>query len=58
LDGESSAFQELMPLVYPHLREVAAAYIRRERNPDRCHRRTAPRQVGTATMGRQEGCGY
>jgi RNA polymerase sigma factor (TIGR02999 family) len=23
-----------MPLVYPHLREVAAAYIRRERNPD------------------------
>lgn len=22
-----------MPLVYPHLREVAAAYIRRERNP-------------------------
>lgn len=23
-----------MPIVYPHLREVAAAYIRRERNPD------------------------
>ncbi len=23
-----------MPLVYPHLRQVAAAYIRRERNPD------------------------
>lgn len=33
-DGEPSAFEELMPLVYPHLREVAAAYIRRERNPD------------------------
>lgn len=33
-DGEASAFEELMPLVYPHLREVAAAYIRRERNPD------------------------
>jgi RNA polymerase sigma factor (TIGR02999 family) len=33
-DGEPSAFQELMPLVYSHLREVAAAYIRRERNPD------------------------
>ncbi len=32
--GDSSAFEELMPLVYPHLREVAAAYIRRERNPD------------------------
>jgi RNA polymerase sigma factor (TIGR02999 family) len=33
-NGELSAFDELMPLVYPHLREVAAAYIRRERNPD------------------------
>jgi RNA polymerase sigma factor (TIGR02999 family) len=33
-DGEPSAFEKLMPLVYPHLREVAAAYIRRERNPD------------------------
>jgi RNA polymerase sigma factor (TIGR02999 family) len=32
-DGEPSAFERLMPLVYPHLREVAAAYIRRERNP-------------------------
>jgi RNA polymerase sigma factor (TIGR02999 family) len=33
-DGEASAFDELMPLVYPHLRQVAAAYVRRERNPD------------------------
>ncbi len=33
-DGEKSAFDELMPLVYPHLREVAAAYVRRERNPE------------------------
>jgi RNA polymerase sigma factor (TIGR02999 family) len=33
-DGENSVFEELMPLVYPHLRQVAAAYIRRERNPD------------------------
>ena len=32
-DGEPEAFAELLPLVYPHLREVAAAYIRRERNP-------------------------
>jgi RNA polymerase sigma factor (TIGR02999 family) len=32
--GEPSAFEELVPLVYPHLREVAAAYIRRERSPD------------------------
>ena len=31
--GESSAFEMLVPLVYPHLREVAAAYIRRERTP-------------------------
>jgi RNA polymerase sigma factor (TIGR02999 family) len=33
-DGEASAFAELMPLVYPQLRQVAAAYVRRERNPD------------------------
>jgi len=32
-DGEPQAFEQLMPLVYPHLREVAAAYVRRERNP-------------------------
>ena len=32
--GEDAIFEELMPLVYPHLRQVAAAYIRRERNPD------------------------
>ncbi len=31
--GEPEAFAELMPLVYPHLREVAGAYLRRERNP-------------------------
>jgi RNA polymerase sigma factor (TIGR02999 family) len=33
-EGESDAFDQLMPLVYPHLREVASAYLRRERNPD------------------------
>jgi RNA polymerase sigma factor (TIGR02999 family) len=33
-EGDKSAFEELLPLVYPHLREVAAAYLRRERNPD------------------------
>ncbi|WP_348261648.1 ECF-type sigma factor [Telmatobacter sp. DSM 110680] len=33
-NGEASAFNELIPLVYPHLREVAASYIRREHNPD------------------------
>ena len=32
-DGEPTAFEQLMPLVYPHLRQVAAAYIRRERDP-------------------------
>ena len=32
-EGEAGALEELMPLVYPHLREVAAAYIRRERQP-------------------------
>ncbi|KAA6456650.1 sigma-70 family RNA polymerase sigma factor [Acidobacteria bacterium AB60] len=33
-DGEDSVFEQLVPLVYPHLRQVAAAYVRRERNPD------------------------
>lgn len=32
--GEPEALEELMPLVYPQLREVAAAYLRRERQPD------------------------
>ena len=31
--GEPDALQQLIPLVYPHLRQVAAAYIRRERDP-------------------------
>ncbi|MGA7833337.1 MAG: ECF-type sigma factor [Terracidiphilus sp.] len=33
-DGEPSAFQMLVPLVYPHLRQVAAGYLHRERDPD------------------------
>jgi RNA polymerase sigma factor (TIGR02999 family) len=33
-DGEASAFQMLVPLVYPHLRQVAGAYLHRERDPD------------------------
>jgi RNA polymerase sigma factor (TIGR02999 family) len=32
-EGEADAFEQLVPLVYPHLREVAAAYIRREKDP-------------------------
>ncbi len=32
-EGEPEAFEQLVPLVYPHLREVAAAYLRRERDP-------------------------
>jgi RNA polymerase sigma factor (TIGR02999 family) len=32
-DGEPDAFEQLMPLVYPHLREVAGAYMRREMRP-------------------------
>jgi RNA polymerase sigma factor (TIGR02999 family) len=32
-EGEPQAFEDLMPLVYPHLRDVASAYLRRERNP-------------------------
>ncbi len=33
-DGEASAFDELVPLVYPQLRQMAASYIHREMNPD------------------------
>lgn len=33
-DGEPSAFDELMPLVYPQLRQMAAGYLHRESNPD------------------------
>jgi len=32
-EGDSSAFEQLIPLVYHHLHEVAAAYINRERHP-------------------------
>jgi RNA polymerase sigma factor (TIGR02999 family) len=30
-DGEPGAFEKLVPLVYPHLRKVAASFVRRER---------------------------
>lgn len=33
-DGDASAFDELVPLVYSHLRLVAGAYLHREQNPD------------------------
>jgi RNA polymerase sigma factor (TIGR02999 family) len=33
-DGELSAFDELVPLVYPQLRQIAGGYMRREANPD------------------------
>jgi RNA polymerase sigma factor (TIGR02999 family) len=33
-DGEKSAFDELVPLVYPQLRQMAAGYVHRELNPD------------------------
>lgn len=33
-EGDSSAFAALVPLVYPHLRQVAASYMRRERSAD------------------------
>jgi RNA polymerase sigma factor (TIGR02999 family) len=33
-EGESSAFDSLVPLVYPHLRQVAASYMRREQSTD------------------------
>ncbi|MGD0095112.1 MAG: ECF-type sigma factor [Terracidiphilus sp.] len=35
--GDTSAFDTLVPLVYPHLRLVARAYLHRERDPDVLH---------------------
>jgi RNA polymerase sigma factor (TIGR02999 family) len=32
-EGDPDAFENLVPLVYPTLREIAASYVRRERNP-------------------------
>lgn len=32
-EGTTGAFDQLIPLVYPHLRELAAGYLRRERAP-------------------------
>ena len=32
-NGEADAFESLVPLVYPTLRQIAASYVRRERNP-------------------------
>ncbi len=32
-EGDRDAFEHLVPLVYPTLREIAASYILRERNP-------------------------
>jgi RNA polymerase sigma factor (TIGR02999 family) len=32
-EGEPEAFEQLVPLVYPHLRQVAAAYLHREKDP-------------------------
>lgn len=31
--GEQGAFEQLIPLVYPSLRQIAASYMRRERDP-------------------------
>lgn len=31
--GEQGAFEQLIPLVYPTLRQIAASYMRRERDP-------------------------
>ncbi len=33
-EGESSAFDELVPLVYPRLRHIAASYVHREQSHD------------------------
>lgn len=51
--GEPDALQLLMPLVYPHLRQVAAAYIRRERDPGVLQATVLVHEVYLRLIGRQ-----
>lgn len=52
--GEPDALQQLMPLVYPHLRQVAAAYIRREREPGLLQATVLVHEVYLRLIGQQK----
>jgi RNA polymerase sigma factor (TIGR02999 family) len=52
--GEPDAFDRLMPLVYPHLRQIAASYIRRERNPDVLQATALVHEVYLRLVGRKK----
>ena len=52
--GEPDALQQLIPLVYPHLRQVAAAYIRRERDPGVLQATALVHEVYLRLIGQQK----
>ena len=52
--GEPDALQQLIPLVYPHLRQVAAAYIRRERDPGVLQATALVNEVYLRLLGQQK----
>jgi len=52
--GDPEALQQLMPLVYPHLRQVAAAYIRREREPGVLQATALVHEVYLRLVGQQK----
>jgi len=52
--GEPDAFDRLMPLVYPHLRQIAAAYIRREKKPDVLQATALVHEVYLRLVGRKK----
>ena len=52
--GETDALQQLIPLVYPHLRQVAAAYIRRERDPGVLQATALVNEVYLRLLGQQK----
>ena len=52
--GEPDVLDRLMPLVYPHLRQIAAAYIRRERDPGVLQATALVNEVNLRLIGQQK----
>lgn len=52
--GEPDVLDRLMPLVYPHLRQIAAAYIRRERDPGVLQATALVNEVYLRLIGQQK----
>jgi RNA polymerase sigma factor (TIGR02999 family) len=52
--GEPDVLDRLMPLVYPHLRQIAAAYLRRERDPGVLQATALVNEVYLRLIGQQK----